>query len=79
MNYKVSQKVLFIFCIIALAAIVAFLLTKMQIFFYVVVGAFLGGFIQGYIFYRCPHCNKSLMRHGRAVPQKCPHCGRDIG
>ncbi len=79
MNYKISQKVLFIFCIIALLAIVAFMLTSQQIFFYIVVGAFLGGFIQGYIFYRCPVCKKSLMRHGRAVPAKCPHCQREIG
>jgi len=79
MNYKISQKVLFVFCIIAILAIIAYFFTEQQIFFYILVGAFLGGFAQGIIFYRCPVCRKSLMRHGRAVPQKCPHCQSDIG
>ena len=78
MNYKVSQKVLMVFCIACLAAIVGFMLTDLKIFFYITVGCFLGGFVQGYIFYRCPICKKSLMRHGRAVPKTCPHCKRDI-
>ena len=75
MNYRLSQKVLFIFCILSLACIVGYLATQMQIFFYFCVAFFIAGFVQAYIFYRCPSCKKVLMRNGRAVPEKCPHCG----
>ena len=78
MNYRISQKFLFVLCILSLAAIVAFLATEMQIFFRLCVGLFLVAFVQGYIFYRCPVCKKSLMRNGRRVPEKCPHCGSNI-
>ena len=78
MNYRLSQKILFILCLLSLVCIAGALLTNQMIFFYLCVGLFCGGFVQAYIFYRCPTCKKSLMKIGRAVPAKCPHCGRDI-
>ena len=78
MNYRLSQKVLLVFCVLSLASIIGFLATQLQIFFYLCVACFLAGFVQAYIFYRCPSCKKVLMRHGRAVPEKCPHCGNKI-
>ena len=78
MNFKVSQKILLVMCLLSLASIVGFFLTQMQMFFYFVVGFFLIGFVQAYIWYRCPHCKKALLRHGRAVPQRCPHCHNEI-
>lgn len=78
MNYRVSQKLLLVFCLLSFACISGYLITRMQIFFYLCVGFFLVGFVQAYIFYRCPTCKKVLMRHGRGVPEKCPHCGSEI-
>lgn len=78
MNYRISQKVLLVLCLCSLAAIVGCLLTESITMFYLCVGLFLGGFVQAYIFYRCPTCKKSLMRNGRAVPKTCPHCGSGI-
>ena len=78
MNYRLSQKILFILCLLSLVCIAGALLTNQMIFFYLCVGLFCGGFVQAYIFYCCPTCKKSLMKNGRAVPAKCPHCGRDI-
>ena len=78
MNYRISQKVLLVCCILSFACIPAYLMTRLQIFFYLCVAFFAAGFVQAYIFYRCPTCRKVLMRHGRAVPEKCPHCGNGI-
>ncbi len=78
MNYRVSQKVLLIFCLLTLAAVVAFVATQIQIFFTLTVAFFIAGFAQGLIFYRCPKCRRQLLRHGRKVPEKCPHCGKEL-
>lgn len=34
----------------------------------------LGGIVQALVFYRCPHCEKSLPIRGRK-PDYCPFCG----
>ena len=78
MNFRVSQKILLVMCLLSLASIVGYFITQAQMFFYLVVGFFLIGFVQAYIWYRCPRCRKPLMRHGRAVPERCPHCHNEI-
>lgn len=78
MNYRASQKILLVLCLLSIVCIVGYLLTQSMIMFYLCVGLFLVGFLQGYMFYRCPVCKKSLMRNGRAVPEKCPHCQSEL-
>ncbi|HBF65752.1 MAG TPA: hypothetical protein DDW34_08430 [Clostridium sp.] len=34
--------------------------------------------IQFSIFYRCPHCGKSLTCVRGPVPEHCPHCGKEL-
>ncbi len=35
------------------------------------------GIIQAAVFYRCPHCGRSLLNY-RGVPNCCPHCGQEL-
>ena len=62
MNYRLSQKILFVLCLLSLVCIAGALLTNQMIFFYLCVGLFCGGFVQAYIFYRCPTCKKTSLR-----------------
>lgn len=36
------------------------------------------GVLQEAIFYRCPHCHASLLRHTRWPPNYCPNCGEEL-
>ena len=40
--------------------------------------AVLIGVLQAYLFYRCPHCEKSLMGVRGDVPKHCPNCGEKL-
>ena len=50
-------------------------LEKMNITGYTAVMIIATGLIQGLIWYRCPHCHKSLMSVSGKIPKKCPFCG----
>lgn len=39
---------------------------------------FILSILQASIFYRCPHCNYSLMNVKGSVPKYCPKCGEEI-
>lgn len=36
------------------------------------------GLVQLFLFYRCPHCKKSLLAVKGATPAHCPHCGESL-
>lgn len=38
----------------------------------------LGGLIQYLIFFRCPHCHKSLVSLNFNIPSQCRHCGHKL-
>lgn len=39
---------------------------------------FVATLVQGFIFYRCPHCGYSLMNVRGAIPEYCPKCGKEL-
>ena len=39
---------------------------------------FFAALIQACIFYRCPHCNHSLMHVRGGIPDYCPNCGKEL-
>lgn len=39
---------------------------------------FILSLLQAFIFYRCPHCNYSLMNVKGNVPGYCPKCGKEL-
>ena len=42
------------------------------------VGVMMAGIVIGAIYYRCPHCSKSLMNIRGAMPEFCPYCGQRL-
>jgi len=48
-----------------------------QIGIFMVVGSvvFFTSLIQAFVFYRCPHCGKSLMDVRGGIPEYCHNCG----
>lgn len=72
MNYRLSHRLLWGFATVGLVlCFVAGKLTSLS----PVPGAALVVFamVQGVVFYRCPHCKKSLMGNA-ALPHRCPYC-----
>lgn len=78
MDYKKS-KTIFEICLytgLALILVAAFI----KVFWApLIIGViiFFGGLIQAGIFFRCPHCRKTLDFRARN-PKYCPNCGKEL-
>ena len=78
MNHKKSRTTFYTCLYIGLALILITAVTKAALWPCILGGAVIfAGLIQAAIFYRCPHCHKSLELRGKA-PQHCPNCGEKI-
>ena len=78
MRYKKSRTTFYACLYIGLALILIAAIIKTALWPCILGGAVIfAGLIQAEIFYRCPHCHKSLELRGN-VPQYCPNCGEKI-
>ncbi len=78
MDYKKSKLILDICVYITIAfCVVTVIWSVLWPINFLGLAVLFVGFFQAFIFYRCPHCDKSLDFRGK-MPQYCPECGHKL-
>ena len=78
MNFRKSRSILLSGLSVCLIVIFAGMITAKNWILVVGLIILLAEMIQFAVFYRCPHCGKSLTCVNGPVPEHCPHCGKEL-
>lgn len=78
MHYLTSRKLMFALSLGGIFCYAFATGTKTVAFYVAALVLLLGGLLQAVVFYRCPHCGKSLLPYRNGVPKHCPECGEEL-
>ena len=78
MNCRLSRKLMLLLGGAGVLLLLSWRMTELFALWAGGIGLLALSVIQALLFYRCPHCRKSLLAVKNGLPEYCPFCGQRL-